>query len=327
MAANGVGMKESFEGMLELLDVRLDAFAICEIGARCGLKVEPLDKIVVHYVLQGEGSIEWDEGSIPIRTGTMIVIPRRFAKRINGPGPGPVLFVAEAKDTCPLTEGIVKFRACRDSGDLLLGCGSLTAAVGAGGSGLFDHLQQPLVERSADEMLPLMFNAILAELSRPGLGTKPIVEALMKQVLLLLLRGHLKRSGSGSPVALALVDPNLGRAIAAMVGAPERPHNLDSLAALAGMSRSRFTYHFGKTYGRSPMDYLQSIRLEAAARLLRSSAMPVKCVAAAAGFASRSHFSRAFRAEFGVDPSGYRERAAQPVATIAAQPAGAAAVA
>jgi AraC-like DNA-binding protein len=311
--------KASFEQVLELLDVRLDAFAVCEIGNGCGLRVDPLDKVVIHYVLQGEGSIDCEHGNFPIREGMMVVVPKKLPKRINGLG--PVLHVSEASDSCPLTENMVKFRACENQADLVLGCGSLTATVG--GMGLFDHLEQPLVVTARAEALPLMFKAVLAELAQPGIGTKSIVEGLMKQILVLLLRSHLKRMGTDSPLYLTLVNPELGRALIAMTAAPQRPHSLDSLAALAGMSRSRFAYHFQRTYGRSPMDYLQSVRLRAAARLLRSSGMLVKSVAAAVGFASRSHFSRAFRAEYGVDPTAYRELAGSgSVVSIAGAEAG-----
>jgi len=40
--------------------------------------------------------------------------------------------------------------------------------------------------------------------------------------------------------------------------------------------------------------------------LLRSTAMPVKTVAGTVGFASRSHFSRAFRDVYGIDPLNFR---------------------
>jgi transcriptional regulator GlxA family with amidase domain len=50
------------------------------------------------------------------------------------------------------------------------------------------------------------------------------------------------------------------------------------------------------------------VRLGAAARLLQASGVPIKSVAAAVGYASRSHFSRAFRSEFGLDPSSFREK-------------------
>jgi transcriptional regulator GlxA family with amidase domain len=40
--------------------------------------------------------------------------------------------------------------------------------------------------------------------------------------------------------------------------------------------------------------------------MLAGSDLPVKSIAAAVGYASRSHFSRAFAARFGDDPSRYR---------------------
>ena len=297
-----------FETIFELLDVQLNAFAVCEVGNGCALKVEPLDKILVHYVLQGEGSIESEHGIVPIRAGMMVVVPRGLGKWINGAG--PVVHVSNASSSCPLTNEIVRFRACKGSADLVLGCASVTAEVG--GTALFDHLRQPLAVSASDEALPLLFKAVLAELARPAVGTKAIIEALMKQIVVLLLRSHFEHEGAHAELYLRLTTPELGRALVAMTATPQDPHSLDSLAALAGMSRSRFAYHFAKAYGRSPMDYLQSVRLKAAARLLRSSDLLVKSIAAAVGFASRSHFSRAFRAEFGIDPTAFREQAARP---------------
>ena len=88
--------------------------------------------------------------------------------------------------------------------------------------------------------------------------------------------------------------------------APGRAHSLDSLACVAGMSRSRFVHHFSTAYGRTPMEFVQLVRLHAAAQMLRGSLLPVKTISASVGYASRSHFSQAFRAEFGSDPTAYR---------------------
>ncbi|MDP9416047.1 MAG: AraC family transcriptional regulator, partial [Pseudomonadota bacterium] len=145
-------------------------------------------------------------------------------------------------------------------------------------------------------------------------GTKTIVESMMKQILVLLVRDHLQRRGLASPLFMPLYmplsNPQLSRALTAMIERPQERHTLESLASIAGMSRSRFTHHFAAAFGRSPIDFLQLVRLRTGARLLRSSSLPIKAVAAAVGYASRSHFSRAFRSEFGVDPRSFRE--AQP---------------
>ncbi len=41
--------------------------------------------------------------------------------------------------------------------------------------------------------------------------------------------------------------------------------------------------------------------------MLKSTSVPVKVVAASAGFSSRSHFSRVFHQVYGTDPSTFRK--------------------
>ena len=292
-----------FEQMLDLLDVRLEAFAMCEIGEGWRLACPPMDRIVVHFVLQGEGILHCEHGTVPLRPGTVVVVPRNLAKNLDGPG--AVARTTDVSAACPLVEGMTKFRACEGSPGLVLGCAAVTAKVGEG-YGLFDHLAEPLAEAAPGEAPALLFQAVLRELSQPGVGTRALAGALMKQILVLLLRAHLKRQGDGSPLYMPLMHPQLGRALAAIVARPHDDHTVESLARLCGMSRSRFSHHFTATYGRSPMAFVQAARLRAGARLLRSTRMPVKAISATVGYASRSHFSRAFRAEFGTDPSAYR---------------------
>jgi AraC-like DNA-binding protein len=313
-----------FEEMLDLLEVRLDAFAVCDIGAGWRLACPPMDRILVHFVLAGEGVLRCERGDVPLRPGTMVVVPQGLAKMIEGPGT-PVR-TADMSSACPLSEGMVKFRANEGAGagaGLVLGCAAVTACVGEG-RGLFDHLGEPLAEAAPDEAPALLFQAMLRELSSPGIGTRALVGALMKQILVLLLRAHLRRQGTGSPLSMPLMHPQLGRAVVAIVSRPHDDHSVESLARLCGMSRSRFSHHFTATYGRSPMAYVQAARLRAGARLLRGTRMPVKAISANVGYASRSHFSRAFRAEFGIDPSAYRgepgtEPSPEATAAIAAE--------
>ena len=114
------------------------------------------------------------------------------------------------------------------------------------------------------------------------------------------------RPGDGQGGGEAQRDAQVARAVAAISDRPGEPYTLDSMADLAGMSRSTFARHFPRVTGTSPMEFLQNVRLKEAAVLLRTTALPVKTVAATSGFASRSHFSRAFRAQFGADPTAYR---------------------
>ena len=87
---------------------------------------------------------------------------------------------------------------------------------------------------------------------------------------------------------------------------PEGPHTVESLAALAGMSRSAFARTFLEAFGRTPIDYVRDVRLRRGARLLHRGDLSVSEIAGRVGFASRSHFSRAFRDQFGCSPAKFR---------------------
>ncbi|HYW17487.1 MAG TPA: hypothetical protein VE891_15220, partial [Allosphingosinicella sp.] len=55
------------EKLLDFLDVSLEAFAMCEIDRNCGLACPPLDSLLVHFVLEGEGAIECEHGRYDLR--------------------------------------------------------------------------------------------------------------------------------------------------------------------------------------------------------------------------------------------------------------------
>jgi len=97
-----------------------------------------------------------------------------------------------------------------------------------------------------------------------------------------------------------LEDPRLGRVFDLMLGDPARPHTLESLAEAAGMSRSAFAERLGEVFGRTPMTLLHAIRMEQATKLLAGSTLAMEAVARRAGFASRSHFSRASKEHHGM---------------------------
>ena len=211
----------SVDTMLETVEVHLKAFAMCEIERAFGLACGPLDAVVFHFVLDGEGCIEWKGGQLPLSPGTMAVIPRNLSKTINGPG--PVVSVLPARDTCPLADGLVRFCAGGGSPGLLLGCASVDATAGAG-TDIFDRLRQPFAERAESGVLPMLFKAILAELRTARPGTKAIVEAMMKQITIFLLRNHFAREGMLSPLFVPAADLRLRAVVAAVLQRPGAPH-------------------------------------------------------------------------------------------------------
>ncbi|MDO5521106.1 MAG: AraC family transcriptional regulator [bacterium] len=84
------------------------------------------------------------------------------------------------------------------------------------------------------------------------------------------------------------------------------PLVVTELAKLSGYSPRHFARLFRDTYGSAPLDYILSLRLTFACRLLRTTASSVSEIALASGFDNPNYFSRLFRKRFDVSPSEYR---------------------
>lgn len=81
---------------------------------------------------------------------------------------------------------------------------------------------------------------------------------------------------------------------------------LDALAALASLSRSRYTALFKEQTGYAPIDYFNRLRMHNACRLLDTTELSVKAVAARLGYEDPLYFSRMFRLVNDASPMEYR---------------------
>jgi AraC-like DNA-binding protein len=79
---------------------------------------------------------------------------------------------------------------------------------------------------------------------------------------------------------------------------------LDTLAIIAGCSKTALIEGFKVHFGLPPNRYLIQVRIDEARRLLRQD-LNIADVAAAVGFADQSHLTRHFKAILGVTPARY----------------------
>jgi len=83
--------------------------------------------------------------------------------------------------------------------------------------------------------------------------------------------------------------------------------SLSRLAQEVGLSPQHFARLFKATYGITPHQYVQTLRIEAAVEALcRDPAVPIAQVARTCGFASHSHLTELMRRRLGVRPSALR---------------------
>jgi AraC-like DNA-binding protein len=290
--------------LLDNLGLEVEPFATCGVAPGWRLRLPAGDLVTLHFVLQGEGGlVGQDDQVVPLPTHSLAVVPPGVPHQlVVGDG------VLAEERTSPLgPPGLTNLRAGPDPEvSLVVACGRIRATWG-GVRGLFDTLHDPLVVEFADTpQMPAVFDALLAEQRSPTAGREQMAKALMWQCLVELFRRFCVRDDCSLPWLAALDDQRLARALQAILHAPDRDHTLGSLAREAAMSRSAFAARFRAAFDRTPMEYVREVRLREAARLLRQSSLPVDTVAGRTGFASRSHFSRAFRDLFGQSPSAYR---------------------
>ncbi len=85
--------------------------------------------------------------------------------------------------------------------------------------------------------------------------------------------------------------------------------NLDVLARELGMSRASLNRKFRALLDQSSNQFVQGVRLERGAELLRKESLTVGEVALRTGFGSTAYFGKLFRARFGQTPGEYRAAA------------------
>lgn len=158
---------------------------------------------------------------------------------------------------------------------------------------------------------------LLAEALAHRCGHAAVVDRLVEVLVIQLLRHAMAERLVDAGVMAGLADARLARAISAVHAEPARAWTLESMAAVAGMSRARFAAHFAHTVGTPPGDYLTGWRLGLARRLLRRG-LTVKQVAAEVGYASPGAFGRVFLQRVGTNPRAWQRAAAPAAATSAA---------
>jgi AraC family transcriptional regulator len=77
---------------------------------------------------------------------------------------------------------------------------------------------------------------------------------------------------------------------------------VETLAREVGLSPAHFARAFKQTIGRAPHEYLLSLRLERARRLLELPGAALSDIAQRTGFADQAHFTRLFKRAFSITP-------------------------
>ena len=142
--------------------------------------------------------------------------------------------------------------------------------------------------------LKQLAEVLLDEAGAGRCGSADAVARLSEALLVMILRRAIDSASRDHGVLAGLSHPRLHHAIVAIHASPGAAWSIESLADLAGMSRSRFMAAFGDVIGLSPLAYVTRWRMELARAALDRGAHPRE-VARQVGYGSPPALRRAMR--------------------------------
>ncbi len=164
---------------------------------------------------------------------------------------------------------------------------------------------QSIAKFKKDVLFDKYFDSILFYFENPELVNEELLILKLKELLLLLVK-----TGSGEGVKNIL--SNLFKPRSYQFRQVIENHlydnlTLNELAALSNLSLSSFKREFKKIFDDSPAKYIKKMKLEKAKDLLEVSDLNITQITFECGFGDLASFSVAFKEQYGVTPTGYRQ--------------------
>ncbi len=166
-----------------------------------------------------------------------------------------------------------------------------------------------LSSQAHDPTVVQMSRLAASELAAEEVGHAEMLDAMVRQLVIHLLRSHLtvRKSAQIEISRAGPVDRRLRRAIEFMHDNYSRELSLEEIAAAAYLSEYHFARLFKQIMGVTTHVYLANLRLERARKLLTDTSLSISEIAAMVGYQSQSHFTKIFKSVTGLPPRLYRE--------------------
>lgn len=162
------------------------------------------------------------------------------------------------------------------------------------------------------DALSLGLGLLEEELSKRDLGADTVVHALLDVVFTYALRRLVQERGAAETGwSQAVHDPHVGQALALLHADSAQPWTLQALAQRCGVSRTTLAERFRDAMGDTPLNYLRTLRMQQAMRLLTETDQHLERIALAVGYQDAFSFSKVFKRTVGVAPRDFRRRDAQ----------------
>ncbi|VVQ10790.1 HTH-type transcriptional regulator CdhR [Pseudomonas fluorescens] len=137
---------------------------------------------------------------------------------------------------------------------------------------------------------------------------KKLAQDVAKVLLVVMKRQGGQAQFSPLMAAVAPQETPITRAQSYVLEHLDEAFTVERMAAIANMSARHFARVFTRDINMTPMEFLQSARIDCARNLLETSDLPLKTVAYKSGFGSVRHMRSLFAEKLGLTPAQYREQ-------------------
>lgn len=298
-------MEDPFSDVLELVGVKSSVYFQKDFLSPWCMSVANTGFAQFHIIVRGNAVVTHQAQTHDLGAGDVVLFPKGASHFIGDapdspPLSGQDILSAMANGKEPFTDGGAPTRMI---------CGHFEYDFGCTHP-LLEELPSMILLRSSE--MPEMdhffglVQLIIRESSTDIPGKDVVVRRLSDGLLVTILRAYFETRKQDAGFYRGLSDTRMSRVIAAIHNAQGNSPNVGELAAIAGMSRSSFSYHFKEHVGQSAGAYATRWKLLKARTALSETSAPVETIAIRAGYNSTSAFSRAFHGCFSVTPSEFR---------------------
>ena len=139
-------------------------------------------------------------------------------------------------------------------------------------------------------------------------GAQLVAHGLLDALFTYLMRDLLDHHPAEAGFCTSQRDPAVRHAVGLLHTDWAHPWSLDQLARQVGLSRTVLAGRFRQAMGDTPLNYLRTVRLQRAMRLLAEGDETLDRIATEVGYQDSFAFSKAFKRRVGVSPRDFHQR-------------------
>ena len=270
--------------------------------------------VIAHIVLYGQAHLSFpNQLRLTLQTGDMLLIPSGLEHQVMSQANHKLL---ESINIEPLFNGLrhdaIEFGQGEHEKALILTVRCQMNAIMArplvNALPPYLHIQNALSD-DAPEWLRIGLYFVSSETQRASAGRNKIMDHIVSIMMIECVRDYIQQLQDNQNNWLnALIHPELANALAVIHSQPELAWTVESLAEKCCMSRSKFASLFNQIVGETPLAYLQQHRLRLASQLLKQGQLSIQQIAHQVGYSSETAFSQAFKKQFELSPSQYKQQ-------------------